>query len=222
MGARDDIVRELSGCKDSYLVSFGGFYAQMLIPAPRSPRSGTLAISMIRNKKRPTAIVRPLAIGLIGLALAVVLWGIGYRLSLYRPHPDPSVRMGVAKLWVGSRKAVCVSNARTKLVAVTPDPQLLHDQNLTSPCNAYAFLESPSGSALSIRFRLLLRTLRSPPAALSVSDRKFSSPEVLPLLNLRDPGRRLALVIHRTREISDGVYVAFDWDRCCRCRLYRS
>jgi hypothetical protein len=116
------------------------FYAQMLIPAPRSPRSGTLASSMIRNKKLRTAIVRPLAIGLIGLAIAVVLWGIGYRLSLYRPHPDPSVRMGVAKLWVGSRRAVCVSNARTKLVAVTPDPQLLHDENrVCSRCHDRSF-----------------------------------------------------------------------------------
>ena len=119
MGAGDDIVRELSGCRTPISSRSEGFYAQMLIPAPRSPRSGTLAISMIRNKKRRTAIVRPLAIGLIGLALAVVLWGIGYRMSLYRSHPDPSVRMGVAKLWVGSRRAVCVSNARTRLVAVT-------------------------------------------------------------------------------------------------------
>jgi hypothetical protein len=151
----------------------------MPIPAPKSPRSGTLAMSMICNKKRRTAIVRPLAIGLIGLAVAVVLWGIGYRLSLYRPHPDPSVRMGVARLWVGSRKAACVSNAHTKLDTLSPDPQPLHDQNRTSPCNAYAFIESPSESALSIRFRLLLRTLRSPPAYLSVSDRKLSSPEGL-------------------------------------------
>ena len=59
------------------------------------------------NNKPRWANVRPLAIGLVGLALAVVLWGLGYKLSLYRPHPGPSVRMSVAKL-AGRVKKSCM------------------------------------------------------------------------------------------------------------------
>lgn len=36
---------------------------------------------------------------LIGLALAIALWGFGYKLSRYRPHLDPVTRLSYAKLW---------------------------------------------------------------------------------------------------------------------------
>jgi hypothetical protein len=39
----------------------------------------------------------------IGLATAVVLWGLGYKLSLYQQHPTRLVRASVAKLSIGPR-----------------------------------------------------------------------------------------------------------------------
>lgn len=50
--------------------------------------------------------VRPLTLSLLGLALAVFFWGLEYKVSLYHPHPNHTARVGVAKLWVGPRKAV--------------------------------------------------------------------------------------------------------------------
>jgi hypothetical protein len=49
-------------------------------------------------------ISNPLALGLLGLALAVTLWGYGYKLSLYGALRDHSVpRVPVAKLWIEHR-----------------------------------------------------------------------------------------------------------------------
>lgn len=42
---------------------------------------------------------RPWALALIGLALSVSLWGFGYKLSRYNPHPDASSRALFAKMW---------------------------------------------------------------------------------------------------------------------------
>jgi hypothetical protein len=50
--------------------------------------------------------MRPLTLSLLGLALAVVFWGLEYKVSLYHPHTNHTARVGVAKLWVGPRKAV--------------------------------------------------------------------------------------------------------------------
>lgn len=47
-------------------------------------------------------IFRPCALGILGLAITVVLWGTGYKLSLYHRHPVPPP-VPVAKLWVESR-----------------------------------------------------------------------------------------------------------------------
>ena len=53
---------------------------------------------------------RPLTLGLLGLALAVVLWGLEYKVSLYHPRPNHSARVNVAKLWVGPRTAAFAKN----------------------------------------------------------------------------------------------------------------
>ena len=122
-----------------------------------------LGVSVTGNDQKRAAIVRPLTIGLIGLALAVVLWGIGYRLSQYRPHPGPSTRVGVAKLWVGPRKAACVKSAQTKATRPPATTFLL----LTSPNFYYSSCSNLHSSATSVcgaKFRFLLGTLRSPPA----------------------------------------------------------
>ncbi len=54
-------------------------------------------------------IFRPCALGLIGLAIAVALWGFSYKLSLYHRHTGPSSRISVAKLWIDPRSASVVA-----------------------------------------------------------------------------------------------------------------
>lgn len=48
---------------------------------------------------------KPCAFGLIGLAIAVALWGFDYKLSLYHCHTASSSRVPVAKLWIEPRNA---------------------------------------------------------------------------------------------------------------------
>jgi hypothetical protein len=47
-------------------------------------------------------------VGLLGLMVAIVLWGTAYKLSLYHPNPAPSARTQVAKLWLESRVSYVV------------------------------------------------------------------------------------------------------------------
>jgi hypothetical protein len=122
---------------------------------------GLLAILVTRTGRRH--IFRPLGIRLIVLALAIVLWGIGYRLSQYRPHPDPSARASVTKLWVGPRKAVCFSSPTKKFALPSPYSQLAEAQIDTSPSGLDAILVISAASVSHVRVHLLLRTLRSPP-----------------------------------------------------------
>jgi hypothetical protein len=46
-------------------------------------------------------LIRPLSLCLIGLAVAVVLWGFAYKLSLYEPANKHSTQICVAKMWLG-------------------------------------------------------------------------------------------------------------------------
>jgi hypothetical protein len=48
---------------------------------------------------------RPCAFGIVGLAIAVFLWGYGYKLSLYHRHSWSTSQAPVAKMWVGPRSA---------------------------------------------------------------------------------------------------------------------
>jgi hypothetical protein len=54
----------------------------------------------------------PLAVGLLGLVIAVALWGFGYKLSLYHHDQAPSSRVSVAKLWIESRNASVLRASR--------------------------------------------------------------------------------------------------------------
>jgi hypothetical protein len=47
-------------------------------------------------------------VALLGLMVAIVLWGTAYKLSLYRPHPAPSIRVQMAKLWLEPRPTCVV------------------------------------------------------------------------------------------------------------------
>jgi hypothetical protein len=66
---------------------------------------------------------RPCALGIIGLAIAVVLWGAGYKLSLYHRHATRSP-VPVAKLWIESRNASVTAASRFKAKShLVPDSQ---------------------------------------------------------------------------------------------------
>lgn len=52
--------------------------------------------------------------GFLGLIVAIVLWGTAYKLSLYHPHPAPTMRTQVAKLWVETRVSYVVSLRQVK------------------------------------------------------------------------------------------------------------
>jgi hypothetical protein len=52
---------------------------------------------------------RPCVFGFSLLAVAVALWGYGYRVSLYRPQPENGLRIPAAKLWVEHRNSARVS-----------------------------------------------------------------------------------------------------------------
>jgi hypothetical protein len=76
---------------------------------------------------------RPLTLGLLGLALAVVFWGLEYKVSLYHPHPNHSARVNVAKLWVGPRTVAFVKNncVRTSS-AHSPELHLLTSSSVSA------------------------------------------------------------------------------------------
>jgi hypothetical protein len=138
------------------------------IPPAQIPRAylgshpdGLLEIH-VTGTARPH-IFRPLGICLIVLAVAIVLWGIGYKLSLYRPHLDPSARVSVAKLWVGPRKAVCFSSPTQRVAPPSPYSQLAQVQNHTFPSGRDPILVISAAPVSNGRVRLLLRSLRSPP-----------------------------------------------------------
>jgi hypothetical protein len=108
---------------------------------------------------------RPSAIGLVGLAIAVALWGFSYRLSRYTFHPDTLTRASVAKLWDKHQDAGQV--IASKLNA-PPQSQLdLHVllislQNAQEP-HTVAFCEPDVAEAVSSPFRSLFPS-RSPPS----------------------------------------------------------
>lgn len=84
--------------------------------------------------------LRPSVLGCFGLALAIVVWGYNYRLSLYHPHRDTASRTLAAKLWVDQRQAavevVAHLGARTQQHASSDAPDLspLHPFDLTCVC----------------------------------------------------------------------------------------
>jgi hypothetical protein len=57
-------------------------------------------------------VFKPLAAGIIGLVIAVALWGFSYKLSLYHRHQTPSSQIPVAKLWIESRNASVLAASR--------------------------------------------------------------------------------------------------------------
>lgn len=62
------------------------------------------------------SLLRPLILGVMGLAIAVILWGLAYKLSLYHSQQNHHTNLNVAKLWVGPRESLFALNNRTKLI----------------------------------------------------------------------------------------------------------
>jgi hypothetical protein len=113
---------------------------------------------------------RPCAIGFIGLAIAVALWGFGYKLSRYTLHPDSITRTSVAKLWdkhqdagqVVASKLNAQPQLRLELQALfislqnAPDPDTFAFRVLDDVENVPSSFRSliPSRSPPSLSFQL--------------------------------------------------------------------
>jgi hypothetical protein len=76
-------------------------------PPPTEAQGADPKLSGLRSVFRAASILP------VVLAVAVVLWGLAYKLSLYHAHQDHVGRTIVAKLWTGPPKAALrVNNAR--------------------------------------------------------------------------------------------------------------
>lgn len=73
-------------------------------PAPirsleANPSYGPLTPRRVTECRRASGMFRPYALGFLALAIAIALWGSGYKLSRYDPHPSAASRASIAKLW---------------------------------------------------------------------------------------------------------------------------
>lgn len=114
--------------------------------------------------KYPTwkQIFRPCALGILGLAIAVVLWGTGYKLSLYHRHLVPPVP--VAKLWVESRNAsLAVASGLKAKSHFVSDSQTYFDPIQRLPHHSRASVCVLSVCTRDIAYFGFLIPFRSPP-----------------------------------------------------------
>jgi hypothetical protein len=112
-------------------------------------------------------LVRPLGLGLAGLALALIFWGLEYRLSLYHPHQNHHARVAVAKLWVGPREAFFVIKKQTKsTLQHLPYTQFVPVTGVSLPVLNWAFAITTSAPPIRGRLDSPPGRLRSPPQAL--------------------------------------------------------
>lgn len=125
----------------------------------RRARSGSMRDGL--TPRRIPRVLRPATLGYIGLALAVFLWGYGYKLSLYRQASNK--HFVVAKLWdkhqsltssVSTTKTQQGAQASSPLSAILPgiDPAAGESAVQPQPRNVV--------KSSSHRYR---RSLRSPP-----------------------------------------------------------
>jgi hypothetical protein len=75
---------------------------------PRSCDNPVVCVPLARSL-RTSRFFTPFTFSLIGLAVAVALWGYGYKLSLYHRHPGNASVNQVAKLWIKERGSVASS-----------------------------------------------------------------------------------------------------------------
>jgi hypothetical protein len=106
---------------------------------------------------------RPYTLGILGLVIAVVLWGAGYKLSLYHRHTTPS-SVPIAKLWIESRNASAAAASRFK----TKSHLLSVSQAFIAPIQRLPRLNCAIASTLSacsrdVAYLGFLIPFRSPP-----------------------------------------------------------
>ncbi len=110
-------------------------------------------------------IMRPLNIGLIGLAFAVALWGFAYKLSLYQFRQNPSSQISVMKMWLGPEGPSAAVRNRANSNS--------HSKSTLEPfstCKARSSPASRNGTqtapevAFATRCRSTICTPRSPPS----------------------------------------------------------
>lgn len=99
------------------------------------------------------------------LAIAVGLWGFGYKISLYNPAPNPAVRASVAKLWVERRCAEIVAHiGRTVPPRTSADSQFIPvAYHAPRRLHASLFSRRPGDSRISSAVASLLPS-RAPPS----------------------------------------------------------
>ena len=108
---------------------------------------------------------RPCALGIVGLAVAVFLWGYGYKLSLYHCHSGSSSHTPVAKLWIEPRSApiAAASSLKAKSHFVAGSQAAVATiQRLPRMCRAVAFI-LPLCERHTVLFDLLVPS-RAPPS----------------------------------------------------------
>lgn len=111
--------------------------------------------------------VRPLSLGLAGLVLALILWGLAYRLSLYHPHQNHHARVTVAKLWIGPRETFFALNKQTRsTVQHSPYTQSVPVTGVSLPVFNRAFAITTSAPPSQRQLDSPLGSPRSPPQAL--------------------------------------------------------
>lgn len=124
--------------------------------ALRNPRSRCHTLSLPQ-------IFKPCVLSITTLAMAIALWGTGYKLSRYLHAPDQAHKIPVARLWVEHRNAatvvVATLHAKTPAVPVAV-PRLSPQQ----PMLRVACIVVPSLGAQGAATPGALLPFRSPPS----------------------------------------------------------
>jgi hypothetical protein len=107
------------------------------------------------------AIFNPCVLAIAGLAIAVALWGYGYKLSLYKQSTEGTKCLSVAKLYVEHRDpvGVTVSKLRTPLptsplflALAEPSPEIqrpMAEEDVQQPLEAHG--AATSGALIPFR-----------------------------------------------------------------------
>jgi hypothetical protein len=108
-------------------------------------------------------LLRPFSLGLIALAIAVFLWGLGYKLSLYHSQQNHEARTSVAKLWVDPRPDLIHAKRELSSERATSAPQSFLSLSGPPAPRIQAAAFAAVMPAVDRRLRALLSALRSPP-----------------------------------------------------------
>ena len=128
------------------------------------PSSDPVTPNSVAERHLQGGTFRPCAVGLLALAIAIALWGFGYKLSRYDPHPSAASRASIAKLWdkrPGSLTTDALSIRLRSHVPSWPQPFWISIQHGGKKAPAVLELD-PQNKRTSSVFRRL-NPSRSPP-----------------------------------------------------------